>query len=64
MGLVTIRQTPAAVVAATIGAGTALSAAVDLQGMGLIRIDMPAAWDAASMTLQTSESDGGTFRDV
>ena len=64
MGLVTIRQAAAEVVTATIAAGQALSGAVDLQGMGLIRIDMPAGWDAAALTLQTSEAQAGTFRDV
>jgi hypothetical protein len=45
---------------AVIAAGQSVSGAVDLQLDRLHRIDMPAGWDAASLTLLASH-DGITF---
>ncbi len=47
----------------TIPAGQSLSGPADLVLARLHRLDMPAAWTAASITLQVSE-DGETFNDV
>lgn len=43
---------------ATIPAGEALSQQVDLGEERLHRIDLPAGWDAASITLRAAYSDG------
>lgn len=49
----------------TITSGTSLSAAVeDLKGYTLSAIQMPAAWDAAAITLQAIAEKGGTYQDV
>lgn len=47
----------------TITNGTALSAAVDLAGQGIVRIFMPAAWTAAVLTAQVS-NDNSTYYDL
>ena len=41
-----------------------LSAAVDLKGADVLRIAMPAAWDAADLTFQVSDDAGATFRNL
>ncbi len=51
------------VVAASIGSGASLSAAVNLGGVHIRRIQLPAAWTAAPLTFQSSE-DGVTFNDL
>lgn len=51
------------ILTATIASGESLSAAVQLGGASVLRIVMPAGWDAADLTFQTSE-DGSTFRDL
>ena len=51
------------VVKATIAINTALSPGVDLGGLHLCGIRMPAGWDAAAITLQVS-NDGQTWRDL
>lgn len=48
---------------ATIASGASLSDALDLIGYDLVGIEMPAAWTAAAITLQSS-SDGVTYRNV
>lgn len=51
-------------VTATIANGASLSGALDAgAGSRPVRIDMPAAWTAASLTFQGS-NDGVTFRDL
>jgi hypothetical protein len=47
-----------------IGNGESLSNAVDLHGFALLAIQMPAAWDAADLTLQGSADRGVTFDDI
>ena len=47
---------------ATIALGESLSAAVDLTGLVLVGLQMPAAWTAAGITLQAS-ADGTTYGD-
>lgn len=47
-------------ISATITSGQAVSAAFALDGMGAIRINMPAGWDAAGLTFQVS-MDGVTY---
>ncbi len=49
-----------AVAAAVIGTGTSLSDAADLLRGRLASIQMPASWDAADLTFQTS-ADGATY---
>lgn len=45
--------------------GESLSAVVDLAGFTLVRIDMPAAWTAANLTVQTcTTSVAATCRDL
>lgn len=51
------------IIEATIANGGSLSPAVDMGGMALVGIQMPAAWTAATITLQTSD-DNSTFRNV
>ena len=51
-------------VAAVIASGGSLSPAVNLQGLHLCGIRMPAGWDAADITFQVSYDDGATFRDL
>ena len=51
-------------VTATIAINTSLSAAVELKGADVLRIAMPAAWDAADLTFQVSDDAGTTFRNV
>ena len=45
----------------TIAAAASLSEAVDLRGMMLLAIFMPAAWDAAVLTFMGSPTLGGTY---
>lgn len=53
------------VVAAAIASGEALSAEIDLNGQLPVAIVMPAAWTAASLTLQISiDDDGAIFNNV
>lgn len=47
----------------TIPSGQSLSAAIDLAGHILSRIEFPGAWTAAALTFQVS-SDGVTWRDL
>jgi hypothetical protein len=47
----------------TISSGGSLSAAIDLANQGLVRIVMPAGWDAAVITLQSS-FDGVTYNNL
>lgn len=54
---------PMALKTAQIALGTALSAAVDCVDGRAIRVDMPAAWDAADLTFQVS-LDGVTYSDL
>jgi hypothetical protein len=48
---------------ATIAAGASLSDAVDIDGWKFMAFEMPAEWDAASMTYQAS-IDNVTFKDL
>ena len=48
---------------ATITSGTSLSAAVALDGLNLIGIQMPAGWDAAAVTFQVAY-DGATYNNM
>jgi hypothetical protein len=41
---------------------TGLSGGVNLNGLGLVRLDMPDTWATASLTFQVSR-DGGTYAD-
>ena len=47
----------------TIASGASLSSAVNLRGGLLATIEMPAAWDAANLTFQSS-GDGVTFANL
>lgn len=49
---------------ATIAASSATSGEVDLEGGKLVGVIMPAAWDAATLSVQASTASGGTFADV
>ena len=49
---------------ATIASGQSLSAAIPLKGHTLVGIQMPAAWTAASITLQACATESGTYGDV
>jgi hypothetical protein len=51
------------ILTATIASGESLSGAVQLGGASVLRIVMPAGWDAAALTFQVSE-DGSTFREL
>lgn len=51
------------VASASIANGASLSGAVDLATGRLVQIQMPAAWDAAALTFQTS-ADGVTYADL
>ena len=44
----------------TIANGESLSGAVDLEGLALARLEMPATWTAADITFQVSH-DGATY---
>lgn len=57
------RRSPLGRAAATIANGASLSGAVELEGMELVAIEMPAAWTAANLTFQGSH-DGVTFNNV
>lgn len=48
---------------ATITSGQSLSAAVEIVAQRPVKLNMPAAWTAASITFQVS-TDGSTFRDL
>ena len=50
--------------AATIAAGQSLSNVIELEGAEVFAIHMPAAWDAANITLQAAPFFGGTYQDV
>lgn len=41
-----------------------LSAAIECDGYDILRIVMPAAWDAADLTFQVSDDGGTTFRNL
>jgi hypothetical protein len=43
---------------------TGLSAAVDLTGLQILQLQMPATWVAANLTFQTSDTETGTFQDL
>lgn len=47
----------------TIAAAASLSDAADLDGRGVLFLEMPAAWTAAALTFQAS-SDGVTYQNV
>lgn len=49
---------------ATIGAGAALSAAVNLGAKSLVGLVMPSAWTAADITFQASGDGGATFGEL
>jgi hypothetical protein len=49
---------------ATIATGTALSAGLVLGAKVLSAVQMPAAWDAADITFQTSDDNGATWVDL
>ena len=48
----------------TIESGQSLSTEVDLEDYQLCAIEMPSAWDAATLTFQGSSTSGGTFKDI
>jgi hypothetical protein len=50
-------------VTVSIGSSASLSSAVQILGLVPVAIEMPAAWDAADLTLQFSK-DGTTFNNV
>ena len=56
-------RSPLGRVAATIANAASLSAAVEIAGMELVAIEMPAAWTAANLTFQGTH-DGATFNNV
>ncbi len=58
------RIIPDAAVSVTIAAGTSLSAAVDTGAGKYPTLLMPAAWTAASITFQVSDTLTGTFLDL
>lgn len=49
---------------ATILDTASLSDAVELNGHDILRIAMPAGWDAADLTFQVSDDAGATFRNL
>jgi hypothetical protein len=49
---------------ATILDTASLSDAVELKGWSVMRIAMPAGWDAADLTFQVSDDGGTTFRNL
>ena len=51
-------------ITATIAAAASLSGAVELKGGDVLRIAMPAAWDAADLSFQVSDDGGTTFRNL
>ena len=59
MGLIGTKE-----LTATILDTASLSDAVELDGFSILRIAMPAAWDAADLTFQISDDAGTTFRNV
>lgn len=58
-----VESMQASVLGTTIASGGSLSGALDLGNQRLSRIAMPAAWDAASLTFQTSP-DGVTYNNL
>lgn len=48
----------------TISSGAAITSAIDLVGRTLVGIIMPAAWTAASLTFEMSDTAAGTYVDV
>lgn len=58
------RPLDVAVTKATINSGESVSSVVDLGGLHLCGILMPAAWTAAAITIQSSYDDGGTWRNL
>jgi len=51
-------------VVATILDTASLSDAVDCAGHDILRIAMPAGWDAADLTFQVSDDAGATYRNL
>ena len=49
---------------ATISTGTSLSPAVNLGGLRVFGLSMPAAWTTASMTFQTSYDNGVSWQNM
>lgn len=49
---------------ALIGNGTAISGPIDLRGMILTGIGYPAAWTAADVSIQISDTETGTYAEV
>lgn len=47
-----------------ISESTSLSVAIDLQGLVLIGVVMPAAWDAGNITFQGCLTEDGTYLDI
>ncbi len=52
-----------AIAQATIANGESLSAAIDVSGKTLLRINMPATWTTANLTFQFS-ADNSTYRNL
>lgn len=48
----------------TISSGTSITSATNLKGRVLVGIIMPAAWDAATITFQMSDTEAGTYVNV
>ena len=48
----------------TISNGASITSAIDLRGRTLVGIIMPAAWTAATITFEMSDTAAGTYVDV
>lgn len=51
-------------VTAVIASGASLSGAVDLRGVVLVGVNMPADWTAADLTFQATHEEAGTYQNV
>ena len=51
-------------VSVTIGNGTSLSPAIDLDRCSLVGLQLPSGWTAAAITFQASGDDGATYADL
>lgn len=58
-----VNAPPPQILPVTIAQGTSLSTAVSFRGI-LGKIVMPAAWDAAALTIATSDDGGTTWNDL
>ena len=63
-GVLVNKDLPATKTVTIASGATGLSAAVDLTGMQIMQIQMPATWVAANLTLQTSDAQAGTYQDL